>query len=298
MNSENHIELRDGLRVTWVGIGANLFLIIIKIYAGLLSKSQAMIADGVHSLSDLFSDFIVLLGLKWGRKVEDDTHQFGHGRIETLSSMIIGLILIIVGAALVYNGVMSIYNHAQTHPTIFTIIIAFLAIVIKEAMYWYTLIVGKRIKSLALIGNAWHHRTDAMSSVAVLFGVLAAYINPKWNLGDMFAALFVTYFIFKVGGRLLWSGLKEIIDTAPNKDIINQIFQFSSTSPGVREVHDIRARYFGGQILVELHVVVDPTLSVFEGHEIAATVKYTVMNCVDDVARVIVHIDPDIKPQS
>jgi cation diffusion facilitator family transporter len=171
-----------------------------------------------------------------------------------------------------------------------------MAIIIKEAMYWYTLIIGKRIKSMALIGNAWHHRTDAMSSIAVLVGILAAFINPKWGLGDIFAALFVTYFIFKVGGRLLWSGLKEIIDTAPDKEVINQIYQFASTSPGVREIHDIRARYFGGQILVELHVVVDPTLSVFEGHEIAAAVKYTVMNCVDDVARVIIHIDPDIKP--
>jgi cation diffusion facilitator family transporter len=296
MNSKNEKELRDGLRVTWVGIGANIILVIIKIYAGFISKSQALIADGIHSLSDLFSDFIVLIGLKWGRMDEDDTHQFGHARIETLSSMGVGFILIIVGAILVYNAVMSIYNHTPTHPTIATIIIALMAIIIKEAMYWYTLIIGKRIKSMALIGNAWHHRTDAMSSIAVLVGILAAFINPKWGLGDIFAALFVTYFIFKVGGRLLWSGLKEIIDTAPDKEVINQIYQFASTSPGVREIHDIRARYFGGQILVELHVVVDPTLSVFEGHEIAAAVKYTVMNCVDDVARVIIHIDPDIKP--
>lgn len=298
MNSEKHTELRDGLRVTWVGVCANIILAVIKFYAGFVSQSQALIADGVHSISDLFSDFIVILGLKWGRKDEDDTHQFGHARIETLSSMIVGLILLIVGAVLIYNAVMSIYYHSETYPTIATISVAFMAIVIKEAMYWYTLIVGKRIKSLALLGNAWHHRTDAMSSIAVLLGITAAYINPEWHLGDIFAALIVTYFIFKVGGRLLWSGLKEIIDTAPDKEVVNQIFQFASTSPGVREVHDIRARYFGGQILVELHIVVDPTLSVFEGHEIAAAVKYTVLNCIEDVARVIVHVDPDIKTQS
>ncbi len=294
-NKTHQQDLTSGFAVTWAGIAANIFLVIIKLYAGFIGRSQALVADGVHSLSDLFSDFIVLLGLKLGRKEEDESHPFGHGRIETISGMIIGFFLIIVGIGLVYDSIDKIYAHHRSSPTLFTILVAFISIIIKEALYWYTIAVGKKIKSAVLIANAWHHRTDALSSVAVLIGVVGAYINPDWVLADVLAALFVTFFVVKVGGSMVWNGLREIIDTAPDSKVIDQIKQSALVIDGVLEVHDIRARYSGGQILSELHIVVNPEISVFDGHEISASVKYAVLQNVEDVARVIIHVDPKVE---
>lgn len=291
----NKQDLSQGFIVTFIGIIANVILVVIKLYAGFIGRSQALIADGFHSLSDLFSDFVVLFGFMWGRKDEDEDHPFGHGRIETISSMLIGVILILVGFGIVYNSVTKIYEHQQAAPSLFTILVAFLSIIIKEAMYWYTLKVGKKLKSSVLIANAWHHRTDAMSSIAVLVGVGGAYLNPSWVLADVLAALFVTYFIIKVGGSMVWAGLREVVDTAPDKKVVEQIISNASGVGGVMEVHDVRARYSGGQILVEMHIVVEPEMTVFDGHEIAASVKYAVLGNVEDVTRVIIHVDPKIK---
>lgn len=294
ISKNNHNDLTAGYAVTWAGIAANIFLVMAKLYAGFIGRSQALIADGVHSLSDLFSDFIVLLGLKWGRKDEDEDHPFGHGRIETISTMVIGILLIIVGVGLVYDSIGKIYDHQRSSPTLFTIFVALFSILLKEGLYRYTYSVGKKLKSSVLIANAWHHRTDALSSIAVLIGVTSAYIHPAWVLADVFAALFVTYFIVRVGGRMFWTGFREIIDTAPDKEIIQKIKDSAGNIDGVLEVHDIRSRYSGGQILTELHIVVPSGITVFEGHEIAAGVKYVVMENVEDVSRVIVHVDPKI----
>lgn len=293
-NEKTKIALSAGYAVTWAGISANVFLVMFKLYAGFIGRSQALIADGVHSLSDLFSDFIVLLGLKFGRQEEDEHHPFGHGRIETISSMVIGIILVLVGVGLVYDSIDKLYAHQRSSPTLFTIFVAFGSILIKEGLYWYTIKVGRKIKSSVLIANAWHHRSDALSSIAVLAGVLGAYLHPDWVLADVFAALFVTYFIVKIGGNMVWVGLREIVDTAPNKKIMDLIRQTAKEVEGVIEIHDIRARYSGGQIQVEIHIVVSSRITVFEGHEISAGVKYAILERVDDVTRVIVHVDPDI----
>lgn len=288
--------IRSGYKVTIVGVFWNIILVIIKLYAGFIGRSQALIADGVHSLSDLFSDLIVMLGIKWGRKEEDRDHPFGHGRIETLSGMIIGIMLLIVGVGIVYDSINRLYDHESSTPSLFAIGVAFISIVIKELLYWYTLKVGKKMKSAAIIANAWHHRSDAFSSIAVLFGVAGAYLHPDWVLADVLAALFVTFFIVKVGWQMIWNGVKEIIDTAPSREVVLKINETAAKIEGVRQVHDTRARFHGGQILVEMHIVVDPNISVFDGHEISAAVKYAVLNEIDDVQRVIIHVDPEINP--
>lgn len=288
-------ELKAGLTVTWVGIGSNIFLAAIKIFAGLVGRSQALVADGVHSLSDLFSDFIVLFGLRMGRKEEDEDHPFGHARIETISSMLVGAILVIVGVGIAYNAIVSIYEHEASVPGIPVIIVAAFSILLKEGLYWYTLKTGKRIKSLALIGNAWHHRTDAFSSVAVLIGATAAYIEPSWHLADAFAALIVTFFIGRVGVELVWGALKQVVDTAPDRKVLDQMMSTAAEIDGVRQVHDVRARYSGSQIFVEMHVVVDPELTVREGHRIASEVRAHLRSRISDITRVIIHVDPDPK---
>ncbi len=291
-------DLAAGLRVTWIGMVANILLVILKVWVGLISKSQALVADGIHSLSDLFSDVVVIFGLKLGRMEEDENHPYGHARIETAASMLVGIILFLVGLGIGYNAVLTIYHHEESHPGLPAIGAALLSIILKEGLYWYTVAVGRRIKSPALIGNAWHHRSDAFSSIAVLIGVGGAYLNPSWHMADAFAALIVTFFIIKVGGNLTWSAMKEVVDTAPDQKMQAWIEQTALEIHGVREVHDVRARHSGAQIFVELHIVVDPFLTVWDGHEIAATVKHTLLNNVSDVTRVIVHVDPVLKKSS
>ena len=286
-------DTRAGLVVTWVGCGVNIALVIIKIAAGLAVRSQALVADGVHSLSDLFSDFVVILGLKLGRKEEDENHPFGHARIETISGMLVGAILLVVGAGIAYNALVSIYEHRVSSPGAFAIVVAAASIVLKEALYWYTMKVGRRIRSMALIGNAWHHRTDALSSVAVLIGVTAAYVNPDWHLADAYAALVVTVFIFRVGGHLTWGALKQVVDTAPDRETLDQLVETALKVKGVEQVHDVRARYSGQQIFVEMHIVVDPDLTVRQGHYIADEVRFHLVNEISDVTRVIIHVDPE-----
>ncbi len=288
-------ELASGLVVTWVGLVANILLGVGKITAGLVATSQALVADGVHSLSDLFTDVVVLVGLKLGRREEDENHPFGHARIETISGMVIGTVLFVVGLGIAYSALTSIYEHKTAAPSLLAIIVATVSILIKEGLYRYTLRVGQRIKSLALISNAWHHRSDALSSVAVLIGVTAAYINPAWHLADACAALVVTFFIIRVSLRLTWDALKQVVDTAPDREVLDRLVQTALKIEGVREVHDLRARYSGSQIFVEMHVVVDPDLSVREGHRIASTVRAHLVNEVSDVTRVIIHIDPEPK---
>ncbi len=303
IKNTNHVEGRQetsdgiasGIRATWAGTAGNIVLIVFKLWAGFASNSQALIADGVHSISDLFSDFVVLLGLRWGRKGEDEDHPWGHARIETISSMVIGLMLLFIGLGIAWSSVGAIAANKVSKPGQFAIFAAAISIVLKEGLFWYTLVVGKRLKSQALIANAWHHRTDALSSVAVLIGVGAAYYNPDWYLADSLAALVVTVFVMKVGVDLVWSAFKELSDIAPDRDVIAGIITVAGEVEGVHQVHDVRARYSGPQIFVELDIVVDADLSVRHGHDIAVTVKQAIMHASPDITRVKIHVDPHLK---
>jgi cation diffusion facilitator family transporter len=286
--------MAQGIRVTLIGSIVNLLLMVFKLVAGFAANSQALIADGVHSLSDLFSDFVVILGVKIGRKREDPDHHYGHARIETISGMVVGILLVAVGIGIAYSAIATIYGHSVSRPGLFAIWAAVISIVLKEGMYWWTLIVGRRIKSMALIANAWHHRTDAFSSVAVLIGVGAAYINPDWHLTDSIAALVVTFFVLRVGLQLIWSAFRELSDAAPDRVVLTEIARTAKGIVGVRQVHDLRARYSGSQIFVELHIVVDPSISVRHGHAIAKEVKATLLDQFADVTRVIIHVDPEL----
>lgn len=286
-------ELSAGLRVTWVGAVVNILLTALKTLVGLSAGSQALVADGVHSLSDLFSDIIVVLGLRFGRKEADADHPYGHGRIETMAGMIVGLMLIAVAALLAYNAVSGLYEGVTRPPGVAAIVVAAASILIKEILYRYTIRVGTRIRSLALLGNAWHHRSDALSSVAVLIGVGAARINPDWAIADTLAALVVTYFVLRVGGKLVLAGAKEVVDTAPDRDILKQLEALATDVEGVEQAHDLKARYSGSDILVEIHIVVDPDITVRQGHRIADNARLKLLEAIPEVSRVLVHVDPE-----
>jgi cation diffusion facilitator family transporter len=257
-----------------------------------LGHSQALVVDAVHSVSDLITDILVLLGLQIASKPPDDSHPFGHARFETLASAIMGLALIGTALYLGIESAFNIYRHTEHHPTSLALIGAGLSIGLKEALYHYTVYTGRRIKSQLIIANAWHHRSDALSSVAVLLGVTGAIINPNWHILDVFAALLVSFFIIKVGLEILGRSLREFTDTAPQPDILNKISHCTRSVKGVLDMHDLRVRTSGGFYQMETHIVVDGQLTVAEGHRIAKAVESCLAEEIDDLDRVIIHVDP------
>jgi len=282
-----------GTSVTLIGVAANAVLIAFKLAGGILGQSQALIADAAHSVSDLFTDVVVLVGLKAGRKAADQDHPFGHARIETLSSGVVGIFL--MGAAL-YIGIdaaSNIYSHTESHPTWLAVGVAALSIIVKEALYRYTVHVGQRIKSPVIMANAWHHRSDALSSVAVLLGVGAARIHPGWHILDAYAALIVSLLILKVGIEILWRSIQELTDTAPPPDTLDKIGRCIRGVDGVLGHHDLKVRTSGGLYQMEAHIVVDGSLTVIEGHGIAKSVEFCLKDEIEDLNQVIIHVDPD-----
>ncbi len=283
---------RSGRSVTLVGALVNVLLILFKFMAGVFGHSQALIADAVHSVSDLFTDAVVLFGIKVGRKAPDEKHQFGHARIETLASAVVGLALIATALYLGIKAFLNIYSNTESHPTVLALIGAGVSIALKEALYHYTIHTGRRIKSQLVLANAWHHRSDALSSVAVLLGVAGTLINPSLHMLDSFAALLVSFFIVKVGLDIIGKSLREFTDTAPQPEILNKISVCTRSVEGVLDMHDLRVRTSGGLYQMETHIVVDGQLTVTEGHRIAKVVESCLSEEIEDLDQVIVHVDP------
>jgi cation diffusion facilitator family transporter len=283
---------RNAKSITLVGGFVNIFLIALKFITGIIGNSHALIADAVHSISDLFTDVVVLFGIKSGRKPPDDRYPFGHGRIETLAAATVGLVLIVTAVYLGVRSSMDIYFQKEYHPTILALFGAVISIVLKETLYHYTVRAGRRIKSQLIVANAWHHRSDALSSVAVLFGVGCARIKPEWHILDAFAALLVSFFIIKVGLEILGSSLHELSDAAPDPEVLSEINQCTLGVDGVMDSHDLRVRTSGGRYQIEIHIIVDALLTVAQGHRVAKAVEKCLIDKVEDLDKVIVHVDP------
>jgi cation diffusion facilitator family transporter len=292
MSDLRGLSAKEGRTVTWVGALVNAVLIVLKFAAGIFGHSHALIADAVHSVSDLFTDVIVLIGLRMGRKGPDERHHFGHARMETLASFIVGMALIATALYLGIEAALNIYHRTECHPTKLALIGAGVSIVLKEALYHYTVRVGRRTKSRLIVANAWHHRSDSLSSVAVLIGVTGAIIHPSWHVLDAYAALLVSFFIIKVGLDIIRDSLREFTDTAPPQEILDTISDCARGVPGVLDIHDLRVRISGGLYQMETHIVVDGRLTVFDGHRIAKAVESCLLEEVADLDRVIVHVDP------
>jgi cation diffusion facilitator family transporter len=293
----NNMELLEsqyeqGKLVTLVGMGVNLVFIALKIWGGIHARSQALIADGIHSVSDLFSDAVVLLGLRLGRRSEDEQHHFGHRRIETLASFIVGMMLCAAALAMARSAGLDIIRGRHAEPGVLALVIAAVSIVAKEALYRYTMAVGMRIESPALVSNAWHHRSDALSSIAVLIGVAGARLEPGWQILDAWAAIVVSLLIIKMGVSFIVSSLKELVDTAPDQHIVNMINLCARKVEGVENIHDVRARTSGGKVFVEVHVEVDGKLTVREGHDVAKEVERCLIGEVPQMEKAIIHVDP------
>lgn len=270
----------------------DLVLGLLKIIVGFLASSHALIADGVHSLSDLGTDIMVWLFNRVGIQAPDEQHPYGHGRFETLGTFLLGGILILVAGFIVYESVGRLMDISEVDvPTWPALIVAALSIVAKEWLFYLTRRLGEKIRSNLLIANAWHHRSDALSSVIVLIGVAGAMLGILWF--EMLAAIGVALMIAQIGWKLLRQSVDELVDTAQSEAYVQEIEKSIVDVEGVRGVHSIRTRRMGPDVLVELHLQVEPGVSVSEGHHIGEWVSKGLLSDYDEINDVIVHIDAE-----
>ena len=279
-------------RVTWAGLIINLALAGLKMAAGTFGHSQAVVADAVHSLSDCATDIALLVGSQYWSLPPDDEHPYGHGRIETIVTLGIGGALAAAALGLAYSALVTLPQSDEPPPGQVAFWAAMASIIVKEILYRWTVGVGRRVRSSALIANAWHHRSDAFSSVPVALAVAVAWRYPAWVSLDHVATVIVALLILQVSWKVAWPSLKQLIDTgAPSREY-NRIREVAVTIPGVREVHAIRTRYAGSNLQVDLHVLVDGDMTVRKGHDIAETVSRQLIEKRRDVVDVLVHLEP------
>lgn len=277
--------------VIWALIG-NLFLVFIKILIGFIGQSSALVADGMHSLSDFGTDIILLIGLKCAAIPADDNHPYGHSKIEDIASLCMGVVLLTVGLSIGYYAGIKLCMQKIIIPSSLTLSCAFISILIKECMYQYSMRMSKKLHSDALAINAWHQRTDALSSVAVLIGVSLSFIHPSMQLLDPLIALFIALLISHIGLKALWNTFSKLIDTSPPVEYKKKIAHSITSIDGVMGFHELKTRYFGNQILVDVHIQVDGSISVRQGHSIAGKVKYKVKKDINKIKDVLIHIEP------
>lgn len=280
------------LKVTLVGAVADLILGAAKIVAGLLSHSQALIADGLHSLSDLATDVLVIYAAKQATRVADEEHPYGHARIETAATVVLGATLIAVAGGICYDAVTRLFEpDLLLHPGWGALTIAVLSIFIKEAIYHYTMSVAKQLRSDLLKANAWHSRSDAISSILVVIGILGTMAGLTYL--DAIAAIAVAVIIAKIGWSLGWKSLRQLIDTSLDKEQVAAIHKSIIDADGVDSLHMLRTRGMGGDALVDVHVQVSPKLSVSEGHHIGESVRKQLIEGFPYVSDVMVHVDTE-----
>ena len=279
-------------KVTWVGLWLNLFLAAIKFTAGIYGRSQALVADAIHSLTDLTTDIAVIAGSHYWSRPPDENHPYGHRRLETLVTVFIGVVLIAAGIGIGWKAISALQEKHASPPGWIAVAAALASIVCKESIYRWTAMTGRRVKSAALAANAWHHRTDAFSSIPVLIAVAGARVFPSWSFLDHLGAVVVSMFILHASIKIIWPGLSELIDVGAPKETRKKIRDIALKNEGVLQVHDIRTRYISSSIQVDLHIVVDGLITVRQGHDIADDVKARIIDRIPEVLDVIVHVDP------
>jgi len=277
--------------ITYLGMAMNIALSVIKIAIGLLAASLALVADGIHSLSDVATDVAVLLGLRIGSKEPDQSHPYGHGRAETFSAGLVAMILIVVGGAMIYYATLAIGRDEMTAPRLGVLVAAVISIAAKEWLYKATQKVAIQSHSPALYANAWHHRSDALSSVAVVVG----FISLKFGFGhgDQVAAIAVGLMIVWVGVRVIGDALRELAEAAVDPDTIEHIKEVINSDSSIRQWHKLRTRTVGREVFLDLHILVDPDLKITDAHEISERLERTLDEQITRPINITVHIEPD-----
>ena len=291
------MDVREIYKVTLIGSAVNAILIVLKFIAGFVGKSSAMVADAVHSLSDFISDVIVLIFVKIAGKPKDKTHDYGHGKFETLATMIIGILLIIAGFGLLINGVntviRSLHGELLERPTMLALIVAVVSIASKEWLYRYTVSNGKKLNSQAVIANAWHHRSDAVSSLGTLIGISGAmFFGDKWRILDPIAAIVVSVLIVKSGYDIVKPCISELLEASLPEDKENEIENLVTNVPGIEFIHNLRTRRIGNGIAVDLHAKMDGNLTLREAHEKATAAEKAIRKVFGDNSIINIHMEP------
>ena len=297
MESEKSSREKGIYKVTIVGSIVNFLLLVFNFFAGISGHSAAMLADAVHSLSDFITDIVVIVFVRIAGKPEDKGHDYGHGKYETLATAIIGLLLLCVGFGIFWNGASSIYTFLRggqlESPGVVALVAALVSIVSKEILYQYTVIQGKKLNSQAVIANAWHHRSDALSSIGTAIGIGGAILlGDHWRVLDPVAAVVVSFFIMKVSVRLLIPCVDELLEKSLPEDVEKEIEQTVLSFPGVSQPHHLRTRRIGNYYAIELHVRMDGKITLEEAHSTATAIENKLKEMFGKGTHVGIHVEP------
>ena len=294
MNREKEIR-----KITLLGTAVNLLLTVFKIVAGVLGRSAAMIADGVHSLSDLLSDIVVLIFTHISSKGKDRDHSFGHGKFETLATLIVSTILVAVGANLMANGVSSIIGvfngEVIPKPGYIALIAAAISIIAKEILYHATVKIGREQSSNVVIANAWHHRSDAFSSIGSLVSICGAiFLGDRWTILDPLASCIISVVIVVVAVRMAIPSLAELLETSLPEEIEQDIKTIAMSINGVDDIHELKTRRNGISFIIDAHIAVNPNLSIVEAHDIATNVEEALLAKYGRETQINIHVEPGV----
>ncbi len=294
---ENQRE-KEIYKVTIVGALANVTLLIFKFVAGIISNSAAMIADAVHSLSDFITDVVVIVFVKISSKPQDKSHDYGHGKFETLATLIIGIALLFIGLMILYKGVSATYRciwlGEELHrPGMIAFWAAIFSIILKEAVYQYTVFKGKNLNSQAVIANAWHHRSDAFSSIGTAVGIGGAiFLGDKWVVLDPIAAIVVSVFIINVSLKIIIKSINELLEKSLPDEIENEIIKVAESFDMVKDVHDLRTRRIGNNIAIEMHLLMDGNLSLQCTHNTTELIEAELRKKYGEHTHIAIHVEP------
>lgn len=288
---------REIYKVTLAGGAVNFFLLIFKFLGGILGNSAAMIADAVHSLSDFATDIVVLLFVRLSNKPEDKDHDYGHGKYETLATAIIGMALLGVGLMILLNGVGKTWRVIQgerlPQPGIIALIAALVSIAMKEWTYQFTVRAGRKFNSSVVIANAWHHRSDALSSIGTAMGIGGAIIlGDKWTVLDPIAAMVVSFFIIKAAWGLIMSSVGDLLERSLPDDVEKEIMQIAEEEPRVSGIHNLRTRRIGNNIAIEMHIRMPGDISLYEAHQHATNIENRIRERFGSETHLGIHIEP------
>lgn len=293
------MELREKeiYKVTLIGSAVNAALIVLKFIAGFVGKSSALVADAVHSLSDFISDVIVLVFVKIAGKPIDKGHDYGHGKFETLATLTIGVLLILAGIGLMISGIetviRSINGETLEQPTMLALIVAIVSIISKEWLYRFTISKGKKLNSQAVMANAWHHRSDAVSSLGALIGIAGAmFLGDKWRILDPIAAIVVSVLIIKSGYDIVRPCIGELLEASLPDDKEKEIVKLVTSVPGISYIHNLRTRRIGNGIAVDLHAKMDGNLTLNEAHDKATLAENAIKSKFGDNSIINIHMEP------
>ena len=288
---------KDIYKVTIVGTVVNALLVAVKFVAGIAGRSSALVADAVHSLTDFISDIVVLIFVRISGKPRDAEHEYGHGKFETLATMIIGVLLIGAGIGLLINGVKQVWDSLNgavlPEPTWIALAVAFISIVSKEILYRYTVKEGRKLNSDAVIANAWHHRSDAISSLGTMVGIGGAmFFGERWRILDPLAAVVVSFFIITAGYDITKPAINELLEASLPKEQTDEIMKIIRSVDGVKGLHNLRTRKIGNAIAIDVHAKMDDELRLTEAHEIASRIEQAIRDRYGNESMINVHMEP------